>query len=184
MKPEPILKHRVEPIIIRPFGEADFSVLRQFVGVLRQAFVESEQPYRDHDHPVSERFNRWYVNDPDFAVGLHRDPRFVARASKIFGRSLKPSYCIASMYGPEGVCPAHTDRPQCQYTIDLLLDGGIDWPLYIEGLPYRLSPGEAICYSGTGQRHWRLPMRDECAARHADLMFFHFVPSEWRGSLA
>ena len=112
---------------------------------------------------------------------LHHSPELLDFAHKTFGVAVKPSYVFLSMYGPEGVCPLHTDRPQCQFTIDLQINSDGEWPIYVDGQPHVLKDGEALCYSGTGQPHFRKPMATDSTATKMDLAFFHFVPINWMG---
>jgi hypothetical protein len=177
------LDHKIEPKLIRPFSDETFKDLQNHVRQVRRLFDWPGIAYHDKDTPKENLFNRWYWHNPPLAKYLHNTTALRAVASEVFGREVKPSYCFLSMYGPEGVCPVHTDRPQCQFTIDLLVDGGEEWPIYVDEKPYISKPGEGLCYSGTGQVHYRKAMKEDSAAKHADLVFFHFVPVEWQGPL-
>lgn len=177
------LNHHPEPKIIRPFSDELLKEIQEHVAHIRRAFDAPGAPYHDANDPVDHRFNRWFWHNLPFLRTLHHDPEFIAKISALFGQPVKPSYCFLSMYGPDGVCPAHTDRPQCQFTVDLLVHADGKWPIYIEDKAYVAEPGDAVCYSGTGQRHYRKPMREDSDVTRMDLVFFHFVPTNWVGSL-
>lgn len=75
----------------------------------------------------------------------HNDPagRVVQRAlhgivERIVGSPIKGSYSYASLYCGGAVLPLHTDRPQCRYSVSLLIhqnpfpaDGRSDWPVQL-----------------------------------------------------
>jgi hypothetical protein len=102
-------------------------------------------------------------------------------ACALFGRKVRPSYCFLSMYGPDGICPPHTDRPQSQFAIDVCVRSDGEWPIYINGSVYVSRPGEALAYSGVRQRHYRMPMARDGTCSYMDLVLFFFVPAERRG---
>jgi hypothetical protein len=177
------LLHKPEPKIIRPFSDEVFQDLANHVKEIRRIFDMPGSPYHDKDAPDADKFNRWYWHNLPLLKKLHNSRALMNLACDTFGVDLKPSYVFLSMYGPEGVCPLHQDRPQCQYTMDLLIHGGEEWPIYVDEKPYISVPGEALCYSGTGQPHYRKPMKEDSKAVMANLAFFHFVPSDWDGKL-
>ena len=104
-------------------------------------------------------------------------------AESIFEKKLKPSSTFLSLYGPDGVLPIHVDRPPFLFTIDFLINSDDKWPLYIESKPYVMAPGDAVCYLGTEQPHFRKPMASDSSANFCDLAFFQFVPVDWKGPL-
>lgn len=181
------MNHAPEPTIIKPFGEPDFERIRRHVREVRNCFDWPGMPYHDIAAPPEDKFNRWYWHNLPMLKELHHSPRLIATVSELFQRPLKPSYVFLSMYGPEGVCPPHTDRPQCQFTVDLQISSNAQWPINISGKDYVLEDGEAICYSGTGQHHFRKPWSETGVATRMDtpffmnLAFFHFVPTDWMG---
>lgn len=171
--------HKVEPKIVRPIGQVALRRLREHIRHVRRCFDAPGARYHDADAAESDRFNRWcFHNLPELAK-IHHSPAMIRLASSIFGRPVKPSYSFLSMYGPEGVCPPHTDRPQCQFTIDIQIESDGEWPIVVDEKPYVLTDGDALCYSGTGQPHYRKPMERPCT--FMNLAFFHFVPTDWMG---
>lgn len=154
-------------------------------------------------------FNRKYAHN----VGFFRDIHFQLAdyASDLFGEKVKPSYVFLSMYNKHGQCPLHIDRPQCRYTIDYLIrqEQKDPWPIHIgpsmsneerdaitnphpstkadikqvvdsvDWTEANLHPNDAVCYSGTNAWHYR-PTKSK---GKADLVFFHFVPEKFNGTL-
>ncbi len=185
---ETIMQHNPEPIIIEPFSLTVIEQIRAHVTQIRNCFDWPGVPYHDANAAPEGKFNRWFWHNLPLLKHLHNDPEFIAMASDLAGRNLKPTYSFLSMYGPEGVCPLHTDRPQCQFTIDLLINSNHKekpWPIFVAEKPYVLDEknGQALFYSGTGQAHYREPMATSSDATKVDLAFFHFAPVEWMGEL-
>jgi len=93
------------------------------------------------------------------------------------GESVLPTYSYARQYYENAVLNAHTDRPACEVSLTVHLDGDTPWPFYIEnpkGEPQELiiEPGDAIAYLGTRARHWRLPYPGE---NDYVQVFLHYV---------
>lgn len=174
------------PFVDRPFDAIDLNNLVNHAGQIRRLYDWPGIPYHDANEPEAARFNRWCYYQPPVFVAAHRRRDFVAHASKVFGVQVVPSYVFVSLYGPDGVCPPHTDRPQCRYTIDLCLDQDGTWPIYVEDKPYVLDRGDALYYSGSTMLHYRHPMADEpkeTRPTFCNLAFFHFVPAGFMGPL-
>lgn len=180
-----MLKHRIEPVVLEPFTPEVFKDISTHVKEVRRLYDWPGIPYHDKDAPKEHLFNRWFWHNLPLLKAIHNSPEFVKKASEIFGQNVMPSYCFLSMYGPEGVCPVHTDRPQCQFTIDLQIHSDGKWPIYVDEKSYELENGHALAYSGTGQVHYRKPMsEDGKGCSFMDLAFFHFCPVEWMGVLS
>ena len=176
-------------------------------------FLEDFVPYlplqSDRHLPDNEsKFNRRFANNLPFFVNIHN--QLIDVASEVFGEKVKPSYSFMSLYDDGGRCPLHIDRPQCRYTIDYLIrqESKEPWPICIskqmndkqvravenphpddehkqtiidsaEWTQVNLQANDAVCYSGTNAWHYRP------TASHgtADLVFWHFVPRKFNGSL-
>ena len=109
---------------------------------------------------------------------LHNDPagRVVQRAllpavAALVGVPVKPSYSYASLYREGATLPVHTDRPQCQYTLSLLIDhqpvpadGISPWALQVHARPDAepvdcfQSLGGGILFRGCDLPHGRQPL--------------------------
>lgn len=137
-------------------------------------FIKSEAYLVEHD---TNTFKRTGAHNIPFFVYIHH--QLIDFASEIFGEKVKPSYVYTSLYGNEGICPLHTDRPQCKYTIDYCIDQDKEWEIYVDDKPYILQPNDALCYSGTDNPHYR----NKIEGQYCWLSFFHFVPVDFKGSL-
>lgn len=180
------------PVVLSHLLDADVERgVRDHVREVRRLFDWPGIPYHDANAAPEARFYRWQVHNPPLLVQVHHRGDLVERVSHLVGMPLKPSYCFLSMYGPEGVCPEHRDRPQCAVTVDYLVSSDAQdnpWPLRIHQQDgwreYRLHPGDAVVYSGEEQAHCRDPMASHSDATYANLVFFHFVPVCFSGPLA
>lgn len=174
-------KSKIVPAIISPFDKETFAKLKEHVRHIRMAFDAPGNPYHDANEPEFGRFNRWQWHSLPMMIELHHSPELIALASMVFGTPVKPSYSFLSMYGKDGVCPPHKDRSPCQFTIDLQIESDGQWPIYIENEPFLLKDGEALCYSGTDQLHYRRSMQEIPGMTFMNLAFFHWVPTNWMG---
>jgi hypothetical protein len=180
----------LEPKIINPFSEEVFLDLKEHVDQIRRCFDWPGVPLHDKDATVEHKMNRWFWHNLPLLKHLHHSKEMRDLADETFGLALKPSYVFLSMYSPTGLVPLHSDRPQCFRTIDLQISSDGVWPIYIEEKPYILEAGQALCYSGTSQPHYRKPMTEDSKNFNLDgpttfmnLAFFHFVPVSWMGAL-
>ena len=196
-----MFKYTTRPVVLRQLF--DRKIHNEIV-----SFMDNYIPMLPLDVDTND-WNRTYANNVGFFRNIHK--QLADFASDVFGEKVKPSYSFVSMYNKGGQCPLHVDRPQCRYTIDYLIrqDHSEPWPLRI-GTPMsdeelnaiaqkhpsskteikqvvdnvdwtevHLKPNDAVCYSGTNCWHYR-PTKSK---GKADLVFFHFVPEAFNGSL-
>ena len=124
-------------------------------------------------------FHRYFLHNPSFLVKIH--DQLVELAAQNFQTKLKKSYCFLSMYiKGEGICPLHTDRPQCKYSIDLCLDQIEPWGIFVNDQEYLLKPNQALLYSGTDHPHYRNKIQPN---NYVSLAFFHFVDLDFQDDL-
>lgn len=175
---------RIQPKIVVPFSPSVIAEITEHVSHIRGAFDWPGNASHDQGASQDKLFNRWFWHNLPLLKYYHHDPDFIKRVSDIVGIPLKPSYAFLSLYTRDGICPLHTDRPQCQYTVDLQLETDGTWPIYVDDRPYVLESGQALAYSGTGQPHYRKSMKEDGKnCTYMNLAFFHFVPTWWMGSL-
>lgn len=159
----------MEPFIIRNFYSQDLLALLRF-----ETNKLKEDPKTSQDREV---FFRKQAYNP--AIFRTLQLMMAERVSSFFPEPVKPSYVFISMYDHENsICPLHTDREQCKYTVDLCIDQAEAWPLVIDDKPYLLYPGDAVIYSGTDHPHYREKI---ASGNFCDLAFFHFVPIDFQG---
>lgn len=132
----------------------------------------------------------WIHNDPVGRVVQHALRDTVER---IVGSPVKASYTYASLYCGGTTLPIHTDRPQCRYSLSLLIDhrplpadGLSPWPLQIFPEPdappveFHQPIGGGLLFRGHEIPHARpaLPAAEDCW-----VMLLHYVDADFAGSL-
>lgn len=200
-------KYKVKPLVIKELFDKDtYTTILKFM----DNWLPTVRLDSDRSAPDSPaKFGRRFGHNIGFFVNIHH--QLTSYASELFGEKVKPSYSFLSLYDKGGQCPLHIDRPQCRYTIDYLIRQEQDdpWPIAIgpqisdkernsievshpqtpeerqtvidsvDWTVCNLRPNDAVCYSGTNAWHYR-PTKSDGSA---DLVFFHFVPEKFNGSL-
>lgn len=151
-----------------------------FVHIREIRRIYEGTPYHDLHHGADNKFNRWFWHNLPLLRRLHYSAALASIAEKVFPEPVKPSYVFLSMYGDGGICPLHTDRPQCKYTIDLCISQKEPWPIYVNDQPYILEPNQALAYSGTDHPHYR---NEIDKGNFCNLAFFHYVPVSFEGNI-
>lgn len=93
--------------------------------------------------------------------------------------TLLPTYSFYRVYRRGNELVPHTDRPSCE--ISLTVSYGFDykekdykWPIYMDGTPCFLEPGDAAVYRGCDVEHWREPFDVPQNSYHVQC-FYHYV---------
>lgn len=91
------------------------------------------------------------------------------------GKKLLATYSYWRMYTKYSNLKKHKDRPSCEIsaTINIGSDG-TDWPIYMEGDPIYLKPGDAAIYLGCELEHYREEFKGDWCAQ----TFIHYVDAE------
>ncbi len=181
------------PKLIRNFvNESILNKMRS-----RMEFLKTDVETKGDDQLY---FRKEVPNDPFFSF-LHHS-LFHLEVKNKTGLDLIPTYCFASMYEEgKGICPLHIDREQCYLTLDICINQKDPWALYVnkkehlsldnlsedelksvcdESDEYLMNPGDALIYFGSSQPHWRKKIQN---GNFCDLVFFHFVPANFKGNL-
>lgn len=200
-------RYKTKPVVVKDLFDKDaYNTILRFM----DDWIPTVRLDSDRSQPDSMgKFGRRYAHNVGFFVNIHHQLKDYA--SDLFGEKVKPSYVFLSMYDKGGQCPLHIDRPQCRYTIDYLIrqEQEKPWPIAVgpqmpdkelskiqithpqtveerqaiidsvDWTTANLRPNDAVCYSGTNAWHYR----PEPSKGTADLVFFHFVPEAFRGSL-
>jgi hypothetical protein len=76
--------------------------------------------------------------------------------------------------------PPHIDNTETIVTFNYMLDGNIDWDIYIDGNPYSLKTGDALMFSAINQVHFR-PKRSWKPGEFVKILTFDYSPlTDWR----
>ena len=137
------------------------------------------------------------LNPSSLRYALHNEAvaRFIHQqicypVQQVVREEIKPSYSFLAMYKSGASLPKHIDRPQCVWNLSLLIDADPEtslsesWPIFFEVdgevKEVRLGMGDGVLYRGTDIPHWRNELPD---GHMATLIFYHFVPQDFEGSL-
>ena len=98
--------------------------------------------------------------------------------SKIIQDNLLPTYCYGRVYRNNSALPIHTDRPACEISVTLHLDGDSSWPIWIKNpegddVSVDLQSGDAMVYLGCLAPHWR----EKYTGNQYSQLFLHYVRS-------
>lgn len=99
----------------------------------------------------------------------------------VSGKVLIPTYSYYRVYRPGHELKTHKDRPACEYSVTVSFNQNYQsmtnqysWPMYVEGTPVHLDPGDAIVYKGVEVEHWRDKFDAPQLSYHIQ-GFFHYV---------
>lgn len=168
--------------------EIDFKQDEYTPVVVNNVFTEEAQKLIQH-------YFHDTINNNKFAFGDKQSQRFKAYddlmsrimqyealplLEKITKEKLKPTYTYLSCYVKGSDLPAHTDRPECEFTVSFLIDKptGCSWPIYVDKrkepvknrgryreyvnsenihrcIPVDCDAGGLMCFQGTDHIHFR-----------------------------
>jgi len=163
-------------------GFAQLLALQHYYRLLR------EEGWLRFGDKQSRRY--WLHNDP---VARNLQLRMLPLVETIVAKPIKPSYTYTVTYTKAAELPVHVDRPQCQYTVTVLLDfegsGALSrtpWPLLFHlrdgDVPVELYQklGDAVLYLGQYLAHSRPPLS---ACGYSTSVILHYVDAAFEGSL-
>jgi hypothetical protein len=95
------------------------------------------------------------------------------------GLTVEPTYSFYRVYRPGDELVPHKDRPSCEISITLslgynYLDSSYTWPIFVDGTPCVLEPGDLVCYRGIDLEHWREKFIAPEGSWHVQT-FLHYV---------
>ena len=116
------------------------------------------------------------IHNPVWGLEILTDQCF--NLSKIVGDNLLPTYCYARDYRNNSILPMHKDRPSCEISLTIHLDGDSSWPIWIknpegDGISVDLQSGDAMIYLGCIAPHWR----ENYTGNQYSQLFLHYVRS-------
>ena len=162
----------------------NFLVVRNFIPAARAKalHVEFVQYCEDNDNTSDDQVFSSQVeyNYISFLELLNEKSTFV---SKQIRQTVLPTYSYARHYLNDALLKPHKDRPACEISVTLHLDGDQSWSFFIKSSDDRthevtLNSGDAMIYLGMRGSHWRNTYRGDSYSQ----VFLHYVRS--RGEYA
>jgi Rps23 Pro-64 3,4-dihydroxylase Tpa1-like proline 4-hydroxylase len=101
----------------------------------------------------------------------------VSDVSDIIEETVLPTYSYARVYKNGNVLKTHIDRPSCEISLTVHLNGDTEWAIYFENEDREniiLEPGDAVLYLGGEIAHGRDAYEGESYAQ----CFLHYVRSK------
>lgn len=87
---------------------------------------------------------------------------------------LDPTYSFWRMYTYKADLAKHKDRPSCEISVTVQINGTGDWPIFMDGTSITLKNGQAVAYYGTEVEHWRESLNYDFQAQ----AFLHYVDKD------
>ena len=85
---------------------------------------------------------------------------------------LNPTYSFWRMYTKFADLKKHKDRPSCEISCTVMVGSdNTPWPIYIDGTPIEMKPGDAAIYLGCDVEHWREEFQGDWHSQ----IFLHYV---------
>jgi len=163
--------------LIHPFNLAALRRYYRYAirrGAIRLGDEQSSRRYVAHNEPVARYFHHQIAN----------------AVSAIVEEPVKPSYVYLASYLSGAELKKHTDRQQCEFSVTLSLDFSPEpematsWPLRLdtgEGtVTVHQALGDGLVYRGPKVPHYRDVLGEGYTSTS---IFFHYVPSNFSGSL-
>lgn len=94
------------------------------------------------------------------------------KMEEITNKKLFPTYSYWRMYTYGSCLLEHTDRPSCEISATVHIDGDKhDWPIMVGGKEYFTKPGDAVIYLGQEDKHSRKKFEGDFQTQ----IFLHYV---------
>lgn len=94
---------------------------------------------------------------------------------------LIPTYSYYRVYRPGSTLKRHIDRSACEISTSICFNyyyehetDNLKWPIFFNGNPIFLDPGDAVIYKGIDIPHWRNELKAPNLSYHIQ-GFFHYV---------
>ena len=88
------------------------------------------------------------------------------------GLELLPTYTYWRAYTKFSDLPKHKDRPSCEISVTVNIGSdGTSWPIFMDGVPLELNPGDGAVYLGCEVEHWREEFKGDWCSQ----VFLHYV---------
>jgi hypothetical protein len=127
--------------------------------------------FKNFDLKQSNNGDTYFYGDPIVEALMLKKKNIIEKETN---KSLLPSYAFWRMYTKFATLEKHTDRPSCEISVTLNISSdGTKWPIFMDGTPIDLDPGDGAVYLGCEVNHWR----EEFFGDYQMQIFMHYVDS-------
>ena len=136
-------------------------------------------------HRNNNKFGKWDAGQTKSGVtSNYADPitdallrAKIKRMNKETNLNCLPTYSFWRCYTWGDELKKHNDRPSCEISVTVHVGSdGTEWPIFIEGNPVELQPGDAVLYMGFDHDHWREKFKGDWYSQ----IFLHYVNANGR----
>lgn len=97
------------------------------------------------------------------------------KIEEVTGLKLHCTYTFWRMYSYNADLKEHKDRPACEISCTVMIGScGVPWPIYMDGEPIDLEPGDGAVYLGREVKHWRKNFAGDWQSQ----VFMHYVDAQ------
>jgi len=162
--------------------ENNFVVINDFINEDRakELYQEFKEIYKTHEsmfrHTTSAKDSKGMYGPLIFMEILMEKIGFMADFLK---EPVFPTYAYGRFYSKDNDLIKHTDRPACEISVTLNLNGDKEWPIWFTkpdntAVPVTLKPGQAAIYLGMKSVHWR----EKYEGEEYTQVFLHYVKAK------
>jgi hypothetical protein len=154
-------------------------------------FISHEKAKYLSDWLTNEKNNGRLIQDPRFNVGLYAQAyqdaipfvellcEKVNEVSALIEEKVLPTYAYSVIYENNSTLIKHKDRPACEISVTVHLDGDKKWDLGIkksngDEVKVDLNVGDALLYLGCETEHWREGLYQ---GKNYNQVMLHYVKS-------
>jgi len=131
--------------------------------------IKHKNNIKDFDKEQTANLDTSVYSDPLIESLLLHKKNIIEKEINL---NLLPSYSFYRVYTMFSELTKHTDRPSCEFSVTVMAgSSGEKWPIFMDGVPVELSPGDAVIYAGCNIEHWREEFLGDWHAQ----FFLHYV---------
>lgn len=137
---------------------------------------EMNNPFIGVDNQIPDAHSK-YADQLMESIMLYLQPS----VEFVSGLKLIPTYSYFRVYRPGQELVKHTDRPACEISVTVSFKqnyqsetGKYNWPIFMEGKPVVMEPGDGVVYMGCEVEHWREKFVAPEYSYHIQ-GFFHYI---------
>lgn len=161
-------------------------------------FISKEKAKYLNDWLITEKTYKRLIQDPRFNLGLYAQAyqdaipfvellcEKVNEISILIEEKILPTYAYSVIYEKNSVLIRHKDRPACEISVTIHLDGDEKWDLGIkkpngDEVKVDLNVGDALLYLGCETEHWREGLYQ---GKNYNQAMLHYVRSNGKNAWA